>query len=511
MGIKVSLLHVPMTESGFNHSRNFELIPDTALIDPSRNMNLHNLGDEKRGGTSIIQAQSVNQRVMGGYDFRRSSGNQNMLYAKNNGAVYADNDSSPIATGMAISNFFHFSQYYNTAYIADGSSTPKAWTGAGLMTNVTPPTDWATVGNPFQIIFHPRGASFRNWAICKNGVYGSKSGDGSDFADADVKFIPVYSKGGLVAAIEFGQELFVFSKTETFRIDDSSTDVTQWGYQKAIWEGGVSHWRLLVQADNDVYMMTDDLNIYSLSGVFQTGDYRKASIARPAQIDRYLRENSNFSNIENWHAAYDPKLRCIKWFIQVGGSSTNTALVQFIDRAPDKMWAIHDNQSYASGYTSSCSFTYRKTTSDWRIRTGDYSGNIWELEQAARNDNNNPYMSVLKFKPWEFSNPLMHKHFPKGVLRIRSSTNITLTIYIWINNVRRPNIDLSINSSGAIFDTSTFDNSYFADDTISNTIFDVKSYGETLQLQINHNMVNEDFFLAEVIMAFKENGLKISI
>lgn len=498
-----------MIDTAFNYSRNFELIPDNALIEPSTNFNIHNLGLEERGGTSIFQPYMDKVRVMGGYDFRQSNGDQNMVYAKQNGKVYANTDSTVIATGMSVSNFYHFSQFYDDMYIADGGTVPQKWIGGGLTTSVTPASDWALNGQPFQIIFHPRGASFRNWAITRAGVFASKVNTGDDFADADVISIPVYSKGGLVGGIEFGQELFVFSKTETFRIDDSNTDPTKWGYIKAIWEGGAAHWRLMVIADNDVYVMADDLTIYSLQGVFQTGDYRKASVSRPAQIDRYLRENATFQNIENWHCAYDPKLRCIKWFIQVGGTQTNVALVQFIDKPADKMWTFHDNNTYASGYIASCSFTDRKTISDWRIRTGDYNGNIWELENIARNDNNNSIPTALKFKPWQMENPVMHKRFNKGVLRVRSATNITLQIFVWIDNVRIPDVFLTISGSGAIFDTATFDNSYFADDIISQTPFDIKSFGKTIQIQINHNSINEDFFFSEILIAFKEQGIRI--
>ena len=508
MGLNANLMKVDMTTAGFNYNRNFELLEDNALIDLSQNFNLHNLGVERRGGTSITQAATVIQRVMGGFNFRQASGNAFLVYAKNDGKVYQANDSNVIASGMAVSNFFHFSQADNNLYIADGASTPKKWSGAGLVTSVTPATDFTTTP-PFQIIFHPRGASFRNWAINKNGVYASKNNTLDDFADADVTVIPVYSRGGLVAGFEFGQELFVFSKTEAFRIDDSNPDPTKWGYQKAIWEGGASHWRLIVQADNDVYIMTDDLNVYSLQGVFQTGDYRKASVARPAQIDRWLREQTTFPNIENWHAAYDPKLRCIKWFIQVGGTTTNTALVQFIDRDPAQMWAIHNNYVSKSGYGASCSFTYRASVSDWRIYTGDYVGNIWKLEEAARNDQGQSYKGILKWKPWEFKNPAMHKFFPKGLMRIRSATNITLVIYLTVNNIRLPGINFSVASSGGVFDVSTFDNAIFAADSISRTPFDVKTYGETLQMEINHDTANEDFFLAEILMAFKECGLRM--
>ncbi len=510
MGNKVDILHIPCTNTGFNYIRNLELLSNTALITPTCNININEKGVGKRGGTAKTFTGTVLNRIMGGYDFRKSTGSQEMLYAKNNGSVYSNNDSNVLVTGMSVSNFFHFSQYYDDAYIADGATIPKKYSG-GVITPVIPASSWASTGYPFQIIFHPRGASFRNWAITKDGVYASESGFGDNFDDTDVKYIQVFSKGGLIGAIEFGQELFVFSKTETFRIDDSSDDPADWGYQKAIWEGGASHWRLMCVADNDVYIMADDLTIYSLQGVFATGDYRKASVSDPAKIDRYLRENASFSNVENWHCAYDPNLRCIKWFVQVGGTQTNTALVQFIDEEPLVMWTVHNNLNYDSGYTASCSFTFRKGVGDWRIRTGAFTGDMWELEQSSKNDNANPITSAVKFKNWDFGNAVMHKFFQKIILRIRSTTNLSMTAYVWVNGIRIPDITVSASSSGAMFDSSSFDSAFFADDFGGKAPFAVRSFGEQLQLQLIHENEDEDFFLSEVLVAFKECGIRMTV
>lgn len=509
MGMRVQNMRVPMTDAGFNYSRNFELLPDNALMYPSCNFNLHNNGVEARGGTSILGTTTVSNQIMGGYDFRQSNGNQYMVYAKNNGIVYANNDSYIIASGMSTQDYFQFSQFQDTLYISDGATLPQMWNGSGLATGVTPASDFAS-DEPFMIVFHPEGANFRNWAITPNAVYASKNNVGYDFSDADVTVIPVYTVGGIVAAIDFGGVLFVMSKTETFLIQDTNSDPTQWGYQKAIWDGGAAHFRVVVKADNDVYVMADDLTIYSLNGVFQTGNYRKSGLTRPASIDRFLREQANFGNVANWHAAYDPKLRCVKWFIQVGGSGNNIALVQFIDKPADKMWAIHQNASYPSGYNALASWTTRKSPSDWRIRTGDYSGNVWELEGTQRNDNNNPIPATLLWKPWEFENPLMHKSFARGVLRVDTDTQLTFDATITVNNITLPEQDISvINTQGAQYDISTYDNCQYGGDNISNTPFDIRSFGRTLQLELQHENLDEDFFLAEVIIGFKNNGERL--
>lgn len=508
MAIKTDLTRFGLQEAGYNYNRNYELIADTATIEPTRNNNIHNGGLEKRGGTSVILTPSVTSAGRGGFDFRTTTGQQYMIYAKSNGAVYYNNDSTTLATGMSTSNFFHLSQYDDELYICDGASNPRKWTGSGSSSAITPATDWATSGQPFQIIQHSQGANRRNWAITSAGVYASKNNTGDDFADATVKFIPVYSRAGLVAGFEFNGELFVFSKNQVFRIDDTDIDSTNWGYQEASWEGGAAHWRLICKAGNQVYVMTDDAQIYTISAVFTSADYEIASLSRPAYIDRFLRDKAVIANIENWHCCYDKTLRAIKWFVQVGGSSVNTALVYFIDKDPLTAWQIHDNEDYNSGYSAACSFEYRYGVGNWKIRTIDHNGKGWQLEETTRDDDSNPYEGRFKFKPWDFGNPVMWKYFRKAIVRARSASNVTFTVRIWINGIRQTDRTLSISGSGAQFDDAVYNDAVFADDNPSFEPFDIEKYGFTIQMEFINSTAGQDYFVSEIVMPFREEGIR---
>jgi hypothetical protein len=508
MGSNVNLTKISFDTSGFSNNRNYELLPDNALISPSTNYNLHNGGIEKRGGSSIPITASVSYSGRGGFNFRQTNGSEYIVYAKSNGSVYHTDDNNVIGSGLSTSNYFNFSQYDDDLYYCDGANVPKKWNGIGLATSVIPATDWATTGQPFQIIPHSQGANRRNWAVTKYGVYASKNNVGDDFADATVKYIPVYSKAGLVAGFEFNGEIFVFSKTQAFRIDDASDDSTTWGYQEAIWEGGAAHFRLICKAGNEVFVMTEDGNIYNIKSIFTSADYEIASLSRPAYIDRYIRENASIADIQEWHCTYDKKLRAIKWFIQVGGSGVNTALVQFIDKPADIAWSIHNNEDYNSGYSASCSFEFRESTGVWKVRTIDQVGNVWQLEEVTRGDNGNPYQSKIKFKPFEFGNPVMWKYFRKGILRVRSDSNVTFTVRIWINGVRKDDVILSISGTGAVFDSAVFDTAVFADDLISFSPFEIKHYGFSLQLELVNNTAGQDYFLSELFLATKEEGVR---
>lgn len=509
MSVKVGFLRVGLQDPGFTYNRNYELIADNATIEPSRNNNMHNGGLEKRGGTAIIVSPTVSSAGRGGFDFRQENGTQYMVYAKSNGTIYYNDDSNTVVTGMSISNFIHLSQFDDELYIADGGNIPKRWSGSGAASNVTPATDWATSGYPFQIVQHAQGANRRNWAITKYGVYASKNNDGADFADATVKFIPVDSRGGLVAGFEFNGELFVWSKTQVFRIDDTDTDSNNWGYQEAIWEGGAAHWRLICKAANQVYVMTDDAQIYTISSVFSSADYEISSLSRPAFVDRYIREKGVVGNIEQWHCTYDKRMRAIKWFIQVGGSNVNTALVYFIDLPPEKAWQIHDNDSYASGYKAACSFEYRSSTGVYKIRTVDHNGRVWQLEESAKHDNNNPFEGKFKFKPWDFGNPLMWKWFRKIIVRARADSNLTFTVRIWVDGNRKDDATLSISGSGSTYDSAVYDSSVYANDNISFEPFEVKTYGYNLQLEFVNSVVGQDYFVSEIVPCYKEEGIKL--
>jgi hypothetical protein len=507
MGARTELLRLDLKKAAFTYDRNYETLPDTMLLYPSKNINYHEGGISRRGGTTIIVTPTVASRVMGGTDFRTAN-NQFMVYAKNNGKVYQTSDANEIASGMSTSNYFHFSQFNYELYFSDGATIPKKWTGSGTASSVTPATDWATSGYPIQIIYHPRGANSRNWAITPYAVYASKNNVGDDFADTTVKKIQIYSLGGLVGACEFNGELFCFSRTETFRISDDDPDSDNWGYEKLIYEGGAAHWRLITPAGNDLYIVGEDSHMFRLSAVFNTGDYEGVSLTRPAYMDRFLREIAAIGTTDEWSCAYDRKLRAIKIFIRTTGSAPDTALVYFIDRDPTLAWSVHDNLNYPSGYNASICWPYRKAVGDWRIRTGDTAGRVWELESTSRDDNSNSYENRFKFKPWEFGNPVMWKYFRKIIARVRSVSNADFTIRVWVNGQRKDDVTLSVAGSGSEFDIAAFDTAVFADLVISFEPFKIQHYGFNLQIEIINDTAGQDYIFSEFVIPFKEEGIK---
>lgn len=511
MGYQGNLVRIPLNLSGIQAGRNPDLFDVAALLEASKNVNYHENGIGKRGGTANVLSSAIsgNPAIRGLYQYRKRSGTSFTMFSDATGKLYWNSASNVLKTGMSTTNYFSFALADDNVFIADGTTTPQYWDGsAATTTSVTAATSW-TGNMPFQLISHSRGANDRMWAVTKDSLWASKDGTPTNFSDAEVVQISIDAPGGLVGAFDFGGTLFAFSKTKTYIIDDNDVDVANWGAYEAQWDGGVAHWRLIVKAGNNLYLMSEEGNMYSLRGVQATGDYEQSTITRPANIDRYIREKVILSDIETFHASYDRKLRAIKWFIREGGSTTNTALVYFIDRPDNTAWSRHNNESNASGYTASISAEFLVSTGNFQVYTGDFSGMIWSLEQISRSDNGNSYSTSIKIRRQEFGNRLMWKHFHSTQIKTGGTGNYTLTARTWIDGVRQEDQTLTISGSGATFDTAIFDTDVFAEDSLVPIGFEIKAYGYDIQHEFINDAVGEDFFHTELLFLYKECGVKI--
>ena len=512
------VLRSPFLQTGLRDDRSQELLPVTSLVLPSKNLNFHENGLSKRGGNALFDSAPVVSKVQGGFQFRLNSGAYFDLFATN-GKVYQSNFSNVLKAGLSVSNPVSFMQIGAqsgqtiTQYVmwADGQTKPQYWDGSAITsTDVTIATSWGTTsGMPFQIINHARNANIRAWAITKDSVWASKLAQPWNFADADVIQIPVYSKGGLVGGIDLGGQLFVWDKTKTYLIDDTDSNSQNWGYHESLWDGGAAHWRLICKANNNLFIMAEDSTIYSLQGIIATGAYSASPIARPAYIDKFIRDNVTLSNIENFCCAYDRKLRAIKWFMQEGGSHNNIALTYFVDKDPSNAWIIHDNEDFDSGYDASAVWEVRNGPGDWQLWTGDFSGRVWKLEQGNDEDNGNPFRVRIKTIRQDLGAPRAWKHFKGLVFRGSAAGNVDFDIESYVDGERKTAGTFTLQASGAKFDTAQFDVDVFAGDSLVPTTVDVGYYGRDYQAEFVNNAIGQNFFLSELIYLYSPRGVRI--
>ena len=83
---------IPCNRGGFDHNKNIDLIPPEAMVSPSRNLNLHEGGRGKRGGTAQVNDPAVSStpEITGLFDYILRDGSQFLLMATDDGNYWSD-------------------------------------------------------------------------------------------------------------------------------------------------------------------------------------------------------------------------------------------------------------------------------------------------------------------------------------------------------------------------------------------------------------------------------------
>src|SRR3990172_1675028 len=457
---------IPCNRGGYFASPNLDNIPPEAMVGPTRNLNLHNEGREKRGGTAKVNSTAItgSPRIMGLHDFRLENGTGFLVVATSDGKIYKD-FTTTIKTGLGTSKVSGFEVFNNEIYFFNGFNRPQTWDGVAASTSdlTSIPTDWTGSNFPRQMIARGRGGvtgtGTRLWALALPGtnrkVYASKLNDGHDLSDANVIVFDISTGDGfgIVGGIVYGNRLIALGKRKAFIIDDSDPSTANWGYEPVQWDGGVAHYKLIVKTPNDIICMMEDGEIYSISATQQYGDYIRASLTRPSFMYKWIKDNVNFIYLDDFHAIYDPQIRAIKiWVVRNGKTTVDTALVYFIDRDPKEAWMIHDNQNYNSGYSASASTVVRVNPGEHRVYTGDYSGFVWKTEQVNKNDGGNCYYAGFRTPILDYGSPRTTKFYRRGRIVAIAKGDFQVQIQWWVDGVQQSSLAVNLNTGPASSD-----------------------------------------------------------
>jgi hypothetical protein len=499
---------IPCDRGGHNYNSNIDLIPPTAMV-MTRNINLHHGAREKRGGTSKVNETAITgtPEITGLYQFIKRDGEKYIIVGANDGKVYADY-TTELKTGLAATGVPMFETMDNALFVCNGVDLPFMTDGA-IATDMTDiPADWTGTNFPKMLVNHSKGNSRRLWALgfADGSCYASKNNDGTDFGDANVVKIPLSINDGYgtLGGFEWGGRLFACGKWKTFLIDDTDAATSNWGYEEAIWENGVGSPRLIVKTPVDVHLFTEAGDVYSVSQAQEYGDYKMASVARPAFMDRYIRTYMDLSKIDKFHGTYDPVLRCVKWFCcRKGVSYNDVCLVYFIDRPPAEAWVVHDSQTAAGGYRASCSALVQKSIGTSVIYTGDYAGRVWELETVNRNDGGVGYYGGFRLPYLSVDNPRFAKLFDKGRIICTPSGDYNLQINMWVDGANAGSATAHMGGVGSILGALLLGTDRLGGEQLIDSPFTVGVVGRRVQLEFYNTGINQSFSVSQLLLDLK--------
>lgn len=515
-------LTIPYTNSGFNYSPNLDDIPAHMFVHPSRNLMPSRNGIEPRYGTSKVNTTAISSapRGMGGFDYRLYDGTRFTVFSTDDGKIWK-NTTTTIKTGRSTSRKSCFINFRNTLIEVNGKDIPQTWDGAAAGTSdmASVPTDWTGSNYPGQILIRNNGLSRRLIALSFSGaasrenIYVAPSGS-STFPTLTTTVIPIDIGDGVgpVGAAEAAGEVIIFGKQRAFILDDSDEDAANWGISPAPWVGGVAHWRLLVQADNDLYAMTPDGYVYSASTVQEFGNYKRNPLMAESYIHEWIKDFVDLTQMDNFHGIFDRTRRCVMyWVVRRGSSAVNTALCYWIDKG---VWTIEDNQNNPSGYDASASFEIEASAGVFELQTIDYSGYLWKLNQPTKSDDSLAFTAVLcspNLSMGTDDQPKIRidKYIRRMIQTIQTSGNVTLGLQVRVDGQVAYSGNIFINSQGIVFGVTKFGaQAVFRSPRFQDLMTTIRSRGKRANFQITSNIPGQDFIISKFQFDHEDLGIR---
>jgi len=394
------------------------------------------------------------------------------------------------------------------------------------------PSDWNSTNTnyPRKLVTHGKGASERLWAVYGKSkpqkIYASAQNvaDGitePDFSDANVLTFNIDTGDGtgIVNAVEYGDRLVCASRNQTYIIEDTDTNTDNWGYNRSQWEGGTASDRLFVAVTNDIISMDSQGTIYSVTAAQSYGDYKKASLTRTVKgapfMDEFIRNKVKLSAISDFHAVYDPVLRCINFFVvRTGQSDVDTALCYFIDRGPENGWVIKDNVNSDSGFKASSSAQVEVGGLS-KIYTGGWDdGFVWSLESTNLNDNSAAYDSGFRTPRSHLSDPRLLKRFDSGRILIDATGNYSLYIDVWVDGEYLAQNAISLAGLGSTYGGGDTYGTHAGEGwygggrganrgNVVEVVFPIGRVGKRIEMHVFNNNADEDYFASQILIDFK--------
>jgi len=499
----------------FNGSENIQLIPKESMITGSRNINSHNGGLEKRGGTETVGSQvgAGPDSLGGGMLIKRSAGSKHVYFAGVDGVIYRDGVS--VKTGRNTTAYNHYTTGDDEIFICNGKNPVQVDTGSAIADISAASADWTGSAQPTGCVVHAKGASRRMffWGVTgkEDTLYYSSLGafQTNTGGTSGTIVIDTQHGDGITNCISKDGVLFIFSKNNVFILEDSSTTVSTWGSFSAAVKGGCFSPRHAVVIKNQIFSIDATADIYEVLTGVELRDYKRASIVIPFELHNYIKQEWDIAKIDQWHLSYEPRTQSLRiGGVRLGQSEVDTHLVYYVNQ--NKWASPHDSidNSADSGLQAASAFAAESSDGESLLYTQDYNGFTWLVESTTKSDNGNGYNSIVS-TPWlEFDLHSIQKRWPYAILHYKTQGNFQLTVDWFVDDVQQATDTVTLGSTAGTLGSFILDTDVLGTINLTAKEFTLRQQGEKIRFLFSNSGAGEDFFLSHLIIPFIARGLR---
>lgn len=500
----------------FNGNEDLSQVPAGDFAIGSRNLDIHNGGAEKRGGTQKVGSQIAAslKSLGGGILVKRSTMTVHTYWAGDDGKLYRNGTS--IQTGRSTSAKHYFTPIDDEMYICNSASVPRVDTGSAIADITTSAADWTGSAFPKKMIVHSKNASRRAfaWGVPgkENTLYYSSQGNFKQFSggtSGTVEITGIKDGRGIIDCVSKDGTLWIFGRSQTFILADDDSTVANWGHYAASFKGGVHSPNLVCVINNQIFAMNTEGEIYEVQTAAELRDFSQASVIEPFFVHNWIRSEIDLTKMDDFHMGYDPKIKALRIFmIRAGASTVDTSIGYLVNQ---KKWIPpHDatDNPTASGFKASACYEAETSAGLKKLYTQDYNGYTWELSSTTKTDDGNAYKAETFSGVLDFDLPSEAKRYVYGDLHYKSRGDYQINVVWFIDEVQQVSETVSLASTAATLGSFILDTDILAVIGISSREFELGQLGETIRISINNDGAGHDFFLSHIIFPFIRRGVQ---
>ena len=407
-------LEIPwlLANFGLVGTKNLGAVPHDALI-KAQNVAFNQGTLHRAGGSTPYNATAITgtPKLRGVFDWWPTASIQRLIVYGTDGKLYRDTGGGSFATtlksGLAADGIPVFCEGGAEAlannkklFFTTGSDVVQVLSGDGVTTSdigVNKPADWSGANQPRSLFPHRH----RVFGILGHQVYWTMTTDHENYAGAGSGVQPVYpgQSSYLQGGVSFKELAWLFKWPRgIYKFDDSDTTVANWTVLPHTDAIGLAGPLALCVTDDDVLFMSEIGHLHKLSYV-RANDVTASDLTAANDLGSWTRDNLNVDGdaLTRVQAIYYPDKK-EAWFACPAAGATKNNLVLIVDlNKPGTPRVRWEDKDVAEGLA-----LWRDAKKIQRPIAGDDAGQVWKLDQAAKDRNGAGYTTEFQLPHTDF-------------------------------------------------------------------------------------------------------------
>lgn len=504
---------------GLTGTRNQALIAPGQLIN-ARNLTYENGTLQKEGGSVKFTGSAITgtPAILGGIDWHPTTSLQRSVILGDNGKLYRDTGdgsygttlksslSTPTEIPVFIEAGAEVAANNKKLFICTGTNAIQVISGDATTTADygTPAADWSGSNHPTAGLIHEN----KFWAFGNandpHRAYYSVSTDHEDMTSTGSGSLAIYPGVGekIVAGISFKGLLVLWKFPKgIFFVDTSNSDITKWRVIKHSSDvGGVSPLGVAL-TDDDVVFLDHTGSLYSLSAVNAFGDIASANLSRTSDMHVFVRNEVDQSKFSGSQMIYYVDKRQLHITMSSSTNTWNRRLVMDLNRSDKLRFSMSDKDINRSIWL------YTDSNGIDRPRTGDNTGDVWNLDQETRSVDGSGFTGLFQSPHLDLSHidPSLGVRKKNGKfleLVVEPKGNFNLNVDILWDDAISDTLQFNLGSTGATLGTFVLGTDKLAGSNLLSKKHRITGSGRRISLIGRNNGAGQDFSVMKFYLMF---------